>query len=76
MPKLCQIHSHIHKTEARSVKCRAKMMGYRADKAIQRSGALYRRNVDMVRHSPPRVVVREGVEYVVFIEDRNMQYGE
>lgn len=49
-------------------------MGYRADKIIQRNGSLYRRNVRMVRHLPPRQLVRDGVEYWVFQEDRNMPY--
>jgi hypothetical protein len=50
------------------------MMGYRADRVIERNGSLYRRNVVMIRHFPPRRVLRGGVEYLVFSEDSNMAY--
>jgi len=71
-PRQCTIHPH--STKQRAIKCRAKMMGYRADKTIERNGSLHRRNVDMIRHLPPRQIFKDGIEYWVFYEDGNMPY--
>jgi hypothetical protein len=52
------------------------MMRYRADKAIERTGAhrRERQKVDLIRHLPPRTFNREGVEYWIFYEDSCMKY--
>lgn len=76
MSKLCTISSHQHKTEARSIKCRERMLRYRADKAIEKTGAHLKphQKVDLIRHLPPRTFVKEGVEYWIFYEDSRMKY--
>jgi hypothetical protein len=44
-----------------------------ADNKIFRSGAR-RKRAKIIHHSPPKTIVRDGVQYFIFSEDENMPY--
>jgi Fe2+ transport system protein FeoA len=72
MMKHCTFHPHSSIETAQA--CYIENLSKRADRRLQRMGVVGQKNVRMVKHSPPRRVIRNGVEYLVWEEDSNMAY--
>jgi hypothetical protein len=71
--KFCRRHPH---TSLRSaIECYERTMSSKTDKKVK----LFiswppRQRVKMVNHSPPKTIVRNGVQYFIFSEDENVPY--
>lgn len=74
--KLCKMHKH--SSVEKAVRCYAKRKGRNADKALEdqfgKDLVYIRKQVKMVKNSPPRTTKHGEVELVVFFEDSNMRY--